>query len=259
MDQNNKNQLLLDEYNEDMITHAAKLLELEEQAEAERLFDEFEAMPDPEYSDEFKLKMRKLLDVDSGAKKTDPKVTVRSFRKRLISAAACVLCVFIIGGGVLTVSSDAYLEHLKYLIGKNFSTHTTFDAETAIPERFKQQLIDSGWDDILYPTYLPSGFEIVEIKSNKIRCRMEFANEGETFTVTVKATEDNSKCIMDTIDSNVREFSINGITAEYIEKEQDKSLVFLMEDRIVLISSKALSKYQFIDIAEKLEQVILKS
>ncbi|MBR6736133.1 MAG: DUF4367 domain-containing protein [Oscillospiraceae bacterium] len=259
MDQNNKNQLLLDEYNEDMITHAAKLLELEEQAEAERLFDEFEAMPDPKYSDEFKLNMDKLLHGDNDAKKTGRKGTVRSFRKRIISAAACILGVFIIGGGLLTVSSDAYLEHLKYLIGKTFSTHTTFDAETAIPERFKQQLIDSGWDNVLYPTYLPRGFELMEITSNKVRYRIEFSDASKNFTMNISTSGDNSAYIFDTISSDTKEIDINGIKATFIEKEQDKSLIFLMNEKIVLISSKSLSKNQIKGIAENIQQIELKS
>jgi len=259
MDQNNKNQLLLDEYNEDMITHAAKLLELEEQAEAERLFDEFEAMPDPEYSDEFKLKMRKLLDVDSGAKKTDRKGTVRSFRKRIISAAACILGVFIIGGGVLTVSSDAYLEHLKYLIGKTFSTHTTFDAKTAIPERFKQQLIENGWENVLYPAYIPNGFELTEINSNKLWYKLEFVDGDKLFVVNVKKTGANSTYNLDTTNSKIEEYNINGIKGTYVEKGQDKSLIFLMNDRIILISSKSLLDAQIIGIAENIQQIDLKS
>lgn len=255
MDQNKKREKILQEYNEAMLTYEAKLLALEEEEEAEKLFEEFDAMPDPEYSEEFKLRMDEIISEADGKQKNAKKGKILSFSKRFISSAACFLGMFIIGGALLTVSSEAYLEHLKYLMTKTFSTHTLYIEENAIPARFKEQLIKNGWESILYPAYLPSGYKLVEINSTKLKCRMVFGNGNKTFAIEVKTTGANAGYGLDTISSNITKVDINGIEATYVIKEQDKSLIFLTNEKIVLLNSKLLSRLQIIDIAESMQQI----
>ncbi len=258
MEQNNKNRQLLEEYNEVMITHAAKLLALEQEEEAERLFDEYSALPDPEYSEEFKLNIKELLKDNETADSKPKKGKILPFKKKLASAAACILGVFVIGGTVLSVSSDAFLEHLKYLVGKNFSTHTTFVAETAIPERFKQRLVNAGWETILYPSYLPNGFELVEIDCNKLRYSASFANNNQTLKIHINKVVKESRYSFDTQDGNYEIIYINGIKAEYTIKENYKNLVFIAGDNIVYVSSNNMDKLQIIDIAKNIKEIHIK-
>lgn len=56
-----------------IVTDAAKVLALKEQTEAKKQFNEFNAMPNPEYTDEFKLNMEMLIEDSTTAKKTEKK------------------------------------------------------------------------------------------------------------------------------------------------------------------------------------------
>jgi len=255
MEQNNKNKQLLEEYNEGMITHAAKLLALEQEEEAERLFDEYSAFPDPDYSEEFKLNIKELLKDSEKADNAHAKGKVFNFKKKLISAAACILGVFVIGGTVLTVSSDAFLEHLKYLVGKNFSTHTTFVAETAIPDRFKRRLTAAGWETILYPSYLPSGFELAEVECTKLRYKIDFTSNDQLIRIHATKNAKESGYLFDAKNSGSETLYINGIKAEYAMKDNHKHLAFVFDDIVVYVTSINMDKLQTIDIVQNITEV----
>jgi len=257
MEQNNKNKQLLEEYNEAMITHAAKLLALEQEEEAERLFEEYSALPTPEYSEEFKLNIKELLKNSDITADEPKKGKILPFRKKLISAAACILGVFVIGGTVLSVSSDAFLEHLKYLVGKNFSTHTSFVAETAIPDRFKQRMVAAGWETILYPSYLPEGFELVEVECNKLRYNTIFSNDTQELNIECSRIAKSTKYLFDSENNQNEILYINGIKAEYTAKENHKHLAFIIDKNIVYVTSINMDKLQTIDIAKSITEIII--
>ena len=254
MDQNEKSKQLLEEYNDIMIAHSAKLLALEQEEEIEELFDKLAELPEPEYSDEFKQDMRRLFDAAENSECTTKNKKVLPLRKKILSVAACVMGVFVIGGSVLTMSSDAFIEHLKYMVGKNFSTHTTFVIENNIPDRFKESMIENGWTEILYPSYLPSGYKLEDVICTKLRCRFEFSNGDKKLTLSIKRLVEASKHMIDTENAIVNYKYINGnkVKTTYIEKDSMKNLFFVIGDRIVHVSSESVGKMKIIDVSESL-------
>jgi len=139
------------------------------------------------------------------------------------------------------------------MVGKNFSTHTTFVIENNIPDRFKESMIENGWTEILYPSYLPSGYELNDVICTKLRCRFEFSNGEKSFALCIKRLVENSGHIKDTENTVVQNMLINDKEAKFILKGDKKDLIILDNETVLWIASATVDKLQIIDIAESLK------
>ena len=202
------------------------------------------SLPEPEeceatFSPEFERKMEKLL-----------RRVEHPIRKRIMKAVACLLLVFLVGGGsVLTFSVEAratFVGWVREVYEMYFSYHYTGEDKLA-PQ------------DIIYcPTWLPSGYEIVSENDTEFPIYIFYENAlGDLITFSCFTNVESMEIQIDRDQIEVQSVLVGDIMASlYVEQDKDDANILIWPDDekgVIFSITAALDSEDLIKIAESVQ------
>jgi hypothetical protein len=170
---------------------------------------------------------------------------------RWYSSIASVLVIALIGFSVATVGVEANRDKLFTVVKqvtKQFTSFKTRESNSGI-ENFQ---IPEDWRGIDVPSYVPSGYKVAEATgAGRIKI-MKFRNSSGGEILFVQSLSGTIQ--FDTENALTEITDVNGLEAEYVEKDGQKSLAWHMSERMYFLSFNSGNKSDLFRMAESMER-----
>lgn len=235
---------------EALLTAAAQGLALEQEREADRLFEQLGREPEIESSPEHLADMQSLLQKAKHSKR-------HSGRGRfLLQWAACLALAACVGSVAFPTQAAAVWQQLRSFVYRQYVTHT--EIHISAPE----SEINTGptADEFapVRPSYIPEGFVCTEEEQLTILSFMVYERNEQRISFQ-QMFADGTGIGLDTEDAYTENTQVSGMEALYVEKQIEDSvhrtLLYHDEVYIYLLSADGLSRQELFKIAESVPAV----
>lgn len=188
---------------------------------------------------------RILKHISRSYRKNQIKRITRTTLPQLVRIAACILLFCYIGlTVVIAANSSARIRIMKYII--NFEEEYT---EFGFEDTGEYMDVPGGWEGYYFPAYIPSGFNILHTSPTNVT----FINrDGILFEFDDMS--EGTKGTLDTEGASIELITINGHSAVLVEKGQWISILWNVDNRILLVGYTG-GRSEAIHIAENVRML----
>ena len=253
MDKNNLNDdlmnddLMNDEYIDKLLEETLTDFALEEGERLMKEAEELEGFNPPEFSDEYKRKINKLMG------RNYYKIKKRR-RPAILKFAAVIALCFVVSMPIAYSANADFRLFFKNLF-KDFGTH--YDVtQTVTDQDYDFSAIPDSWEYFYVPGYIPEGYKVSNIVANRNKIKIEYKSETNILSYFIY----DDKSITNSIDSERAESDeilINGTKGHIIFKDSAKILIWTDDPYSFKIEATDLEidNNEMIKIGESLEIV----
>lgn len=253
MDKNNLNDdlmnddLMNDEYIDKLLEETLTDFALEEGERLMKEAEELEGFNPPEFSDEYKRKINKLMGRNY--------YKIKKRRRPAILKFAAVIALCFVVSMPIAYSANADFRLFFNRLFKDFGTHVDL-TQTVTDQDYDFSAIPESWEYFYVPDYLPTGYKVDTIIGDKDSIEMIFKSEEDSITFWTYNDTSITKSL-DSEHSDTKDVYINNYEGHIVYNDKGNRLVWTDDIYAykLKINSNLISDNEMIKIADSLKIV----
>ena len=246
MDKNNLNDdLMNDESIDKLLEETLTDFALEEGERLMKEAEELEGFNPPEFSDEYKRKINKLM----GRKYYKIK---KRRRPAILKFAAVIALCFVVSMPIAYSANADFRLFFKNLF-KDFGTH--YDVtQTVTDQDYDFSAIPDSWEYFYIPEYIPEGYKVDSIDANDHRINIIYKSDSSSISFRMYDDEESTNRL-DSEHTEAKKVSINGKDGYIIYNKIGNAIVWNDEpfSYKVKLDGNEIDDNELIKIAESLK------
>lgn len=235
----------VDELFEDLSTLKLKIALLEDQEDE---LDRYtEACDSDEQLEALALRgeQRMLKHINRGYRKSQTMYAVQRTIPRIVRVAASILLFCYIGLTVaIAADSSVRIKVMEFIL--NIEEEYT---EFGFVDTGEYMDVPTEWQGYYYPAYIPEGFTVRYIYRDEVQYE-----RSDGVQLDFSDIDAMTSCAIDTENANVEFISINGYSAVVIEKAPWISIIWSIDNRVLMINYTG-EKEELVRIAESVRMI----
>ena len=186
-----------------------------------------------------------LRHINRGYRKSRAKIFVRKTIPRIANIAACLLLICYIGLTVAIAADSTVRIRIMNFIMNIEERYTSFGFE----DSGETMNVPAEWEGYYYPSYIPNGMVLAEVQSGNARYK-----NSTGVTLEFDDMSDGTRGTLDTENASIEFITVNGHPAMLVEKEQWTSILWNIDNRILLVGYTG-GRDECIHIAESVRMI----